>query len=145
MPPTGAHLADGFSSTISFANYPNAKLWEKEITPPGIDAGGRNEQTTMRNSVWRTALPKKLKTMTAITFTATYAVASYTDLNNMVGENQLITVDFEDGGTVAVWGWVDKFTPDRLADGTQPQATVTIELSHLNASQVETGPVITPA
>jgi len=52
-----ARIDDGFQTLVSFANYPDVLLWEKEVTPPGVDGGGANETTTMRNTAWRTRSP----------------------------------------------------------------------------------------
>ena len=51
-------IDDGHSTTISFADFPTVKFWEKEVTPPGVDGGGPNDTTTMRNVILRTMAPK---------------------------------------------------------------------------------------
>lgn len=138
-----ARLDDGFSSTITFANYPGLAIFEKEITPPGMDGGGEIDTTTMKNSTWRTKSPKKLKTMSDGSASYAYDVDAYTNLIAMINENQLITITFPDGKTIAFWGWLNAFTPQALVEGEQPVADATIMPSNQNASGVETAPVIT--
>lgn len=138
-------IDDGFSTTVSFANDPTLKIYEKEVTPPSMDGGGANDTTTMRNSTLRTKAPKKLKSMDEITFKASYATNVYTSVWAMINVNQLITVTFPDTSTLAVWGWINMFKPDAVKEGSQPEATVTVILSNQNASGVETAPVYVSA
>jgi len=137
-------MDDGHSTTISFASNPAVKLYEKNVTPPGIDAGGENDTTLMANTVWRTRSPKKLKTLSESSFTAAYDPAVYPEIQALAGVNNLITITFPDASTLAFWGWLDKFTPGENAEGAQPEAAVTIIPSNQNASGVETAPVYTP-
>ncbi len=138
--PTGNRQDDGHSTKVTFANDPNVKLWEKGVTPPGVDGGGANDTTTMHNTIWRTRSPKKLKTMTELTFTAAYDPAVYTQILAQCNVNQLITVTFPNGKTLIFWGWLDKFAPAESAEGTQPSATCTIVPSNQNNSGVEVAP-----
>src|SRR5690606_20597699 len=101
-------LDDGFSTIISFANFPSVKFWEKAVTPPGLSGGGANDTTTMRNTEWRTQAPKKLKTMTESSITVAYDPQVYQDTPNMIQVNQPITVTFPDGSSVTFWGWLDE-------------------------------------
>lgn len=137
-------IDDGFSTLITFANAPSIKLYEKEVTPPGVSGGGANETTTMRNTALRTMSPKKLKTVTPIKATCAYDPAVYTDIMAQVNVNQLITVKFADNSTIAIWGWLNEFTPGAAKEGEQPTAEISIEPSLQNGSGVETLPVFTP-
>ena len=138
-----ARIDDGFSTTIGFANYPSVSFWEKEVTPPGMEGGGANEITTMRNTTWRTKAPKKLVSLTDCAFTAAYDPVVYDDVVDMINENQLITITFPDGATLAFWGWLDTFTPNANTEGEQPTAQCNIVPSNQNASGTETEPVYT--
>lgn len=138
-----ARIDDGFSTTIGFANYPSVSFYEKEVTPPGLDAGGANDTTTMLNTTYRTRSPKQLVTMAACNFVAAYDPEVYDSVVAMLGENQLITITFPDTSTLAFWGWLDKFTPNALVEGEQPTAQCTIEPSNQNGSGTETAPVYT--
>jgi len=59
--PTGNKLKDGFRTLIAFAADPDVKLWEKEVTLPGIDVGEKIPTTDMHNVTWRTYAPRALK------------------------------------------------------------------------------------
>jgi len=136
-----SRIDDGHSTTISFAEDSSVQMWEKEVTPPGIEGGGANDTTTMHNSVWRTKSPKKLKSLTDASFTAAYDPAVYDEIVAMLNVNQLITVTFADSSTLAFWGWIDVFKPNAAVEGEQPTAEVTIIPSNQNGSGVETAPV----
>lgn len=128
-------LDDGFSTLITLANLPEIKLYEKEVTPPGISGGGPTDTTTMRNLSYRTQSPKGLKTLTPLSATVAYDTAVYPQLRDQINVNQLITVAFPDGSALVFWGWLDEFTPGAHTEGEQPTATITIQPSnHDNAS-----------
>lgn len=138
-----ARIDDGHSTTITFAENPAVKFYEKSVTPPSIEAGGENDTTTMHNVEWRTKAPKKLKTLGDASFTAAYDPAVYDDIVAMVGVNQLITITFPNGATLAFWGWIDAFEPGELVEGEQPEADVTIICSNQDDKGDETAPVFT--
>lgn len=138
MPANDVRMDDGFSTLITLGNAPTVKLYEKEVTPPGIQGGGPIDTTTMRNIEWRTASPKKLKTASQITLTVAFASGAIPIMRDQVGVNQQITVSFPDGSSLTIWGWVDEFTPGAFTEGEQPTATVTIQPSnHDNAQPPE--------
>jgi len=137
-----ARLDDGHPTKLSFSSYPNVKLWEKEVTPPGIEGGGANDTTTMHNTTWRTRAPKKLKTLSDASGTYAYDPECYNDLNAMINVNQQITITFSDNSAITFWGWIDQFTPQRITEGSQPTAEVTIIPSNQNDAGVEVGPVV---
>lgn len=137
-------INDGHPTKISFsASASGVTLFmkEKEVTPPGISMGGENDTTTMHNVTWRTKAPKQLKTLTPASFSAAYDPEIYTELLDLIGVNQLITITFANSSTVAFWGWLDEFTPGNVVEGEQPVADVTIIPSNQNGSGVETAPV----
>lgn len=138
-----ARIDDGFATLIEFSLDSDVQLWEKEVTPPGVAAGGPIDTTTMRNTAWRTMSPKQLKTLTAMTLVAAYDPAVYDEIVAMCGVNQLITITFADDSTLAFWGWIDEFKPNQIVEGEQPTAEVTIHPSNQNNSQVEVAPSYT--
>lgn len=137
-------LDDGFSTYISFSEAPSlggTKFWEKEVTPPGMSAGGANDTTTMRNTRFRTKAPKKLISMDDMDIMIAYDPAIYDDLVLMLGINQAITITYSDESTLTFWGWIDEVKPSAIVEGEQPTASLTIICSNENASKVETAPV----
>jgi len=145
-----SRIDDGFSTKITFGSQPSGTgpgitFWEKTVTPPGMDAGGENDTTTMRNTLYRTKSPKKLITMTEMSATVSYDPIFYDDIVDMIKDNQLITITFPDSSTVAFYGWLDKFIPGEIVEGEQPTADITIIPSNQTDAGVETAPVHTPA
>lgn len=133
-------LDDGFSTTWEFENIPTVKLYEKEITPPQISGGGRIDTTTMRNLSYRTAAPKKLKTLGTITAVCAYASGAIPVIMAQINVKQRLTLSFPDGSVLIVWGWINEFTPGAMTEADQPTATVSFECSNTNNNGVEVAP-----
>ncbi len=144
LPANEIRMDDGFSTTITMSNLPLAHLWEKEITPPAMQAGGPIDTTTMRNLKWRTKAPKQLKTMGKVTATCAYASVTFEELQEQVGQKQIFTVTFPDKSTWSFWGFMDEFTPGAYKEGDQPTAVVTFECSMTDLDGAEVDPVYTP-
>ena len=136
-------IDDGHPTTIAFAESESAVtllLYEKGVTPPGVSAGGENDTTTMRNSVWRTKAPKSLKTLMPASFVAAYDPEVLDEIIATVGVNQEIVVTFPDSSTWTFWGWIDEFTPNEIVEGEQPTVNVTIIPSNQDANGDEIAP-----
>lgn len=138
-------LKDGFSTTVGFAQDSSVLLYEKEVTPVGLDGGGVIDITSMRNTTYRTFAEKSLVTVTEGSFTALYNPAVYDEILAMINVNQLITITEPDLSTVAFWGVLTSFIPGAHVEGTAPLATVTIAPTNRNGSDVETAPVYAAA
>lgn len=138
-----AFITEGFPTTMAFANADSGVTLyfkEKELTPPGIDGGGPNDYTSMRNTAWRTRQPKQLKTLTAASLTCFYDPTLLTGILALVNVNQEITITFPDSHTWTFWGWIDKFTPSGVTEGNPAEATVTIEVSNIDSGGSEIAP-----
>lgn len=140
-----ARLDDGFATLIEFAEDPSIAFWEKTVTPPGIDGGGAIDTTTMRNTAWRTNAPKQLVTLTNSSLTVAYNPECYDSVLAMVNVNQLITITFPDGSSVAFWGYINTFVPGELTEGEQPTAEVEIIPTNTDDSGAEIAPNYTAA
>lgn len=138
-------IDDGHSTKISLVD--GTTLWEKEVTPPGLTGAGAINTTTMRNAVFRTKAPKKLKELTDSAVTVAYDASAYSSILTNMLTNQEITITFPDGGTYVFWGWIESFEPDQLQEGEQPTASMVIIASNEDDSTppVETAPVYTSA
>ena len=140
-------LLDGFKTLITFATSGFTLVFEKTVTPPGMDAGGPIDVATMQTTLWRPRVAKSLITLTECTFMAAYDVGGFSEALTALGVNQLITITFTGdrvaSDTLQFYGWVDKFIPNENKEGEQPTVTVTVCPSNLNTSYVETAPVIT--
>ena len=136
-----ARLDDGHPTIISFSEYPNVKLWEKSVTPPGVDGGDAVDTTTMRNTLWRTKNPRVLRELSDASFTAAYDTEVFDTIVAMVNENQEITVTFPDESTLTFWGWLKEFTPSEITEGEQPTANVVIVPGNQDNNKEEVAPV----
>jgi hypothetical protein len=134
-------LDDGFSTIISLQNAPGIHLYERDVTPPGITAGGPIETTTMRNTTWRTMSPRALKSLSQVSSTVAYATDAYPVLIAQIGVNQQITVTFPDESYIRFWGWVEEFTPAANTEGEQPTANLVIQPSNHDNNGLEVAPI----
>lgn len=134
-------LLDGYRTLITFSLVSSVKFYEVEITPPGLEAGGSIDQTTMRNNRWRSFSPKALITAAEAQAVVSYDSAYYTQALSMLGINQQITFTFPDTHTYKIWGWLDSFVPGSLKEGNRPTATCKIIPSNHDNNATEQAPV----
>lgn len=121
--PAGSKLNDGYRTLVTFANDPDISLWEKSVTPPGIDGGDAIETTTMHNDAYRTMAARALKTLTDGSFTAAYDPQVYEQLNSMININQLCTVHLPNGGELDFYAFLKSVEASELVEGEQPEMT----------------------
>jgi hypothetical protein len=140
---SNTRMDDGFSTLITLENIPSVKMWEKEVTPPGITSGGPIDTTTMRSTAWRTSSPRKLKSLTAVAATVAFATAAVPDIMAQVGVLQRITLSFPDGATLMFWGWLEEFKPGNFKEGDQPTASISVQPSNHDSAGAEAAPVYT--
>lgn len=138
-----ARLTDGHPTKVEFLLDTTVAIYEVSVTPPGIDGGGANDTTTMRNVTWRTQQPKKLKTLTPFSFTAQYNTNVYNTLLALVNQIDQIRVTFSDGAVLLFYGWLNSFIPQAVSEGQPPLATVEVIPSNQTALGVEVGPTLT--
>lgn len=139
--PVGIKMGDGYQSLIAFASDPDISFWEKAVKPPGIDGGEAVENTTMHNTAWRTMSPRALKTLTPATVRAAYDPVVLDQIYALINVEGLITVHFPNNDTLDFYGYLQKFEPGDLVEGTQPEATITIVPTNTNPS---TGAEVAP-
>lgn len=145
-------LNDGFSTTITLTS-PAATMGitalEKTVTPTGWEGGGPIPITTMRNTLFRTQVPKQLQQLGTMTLTVAWDPVQLDSLAATIAAainvNQLITITFPDGSTFAFYGWIDEFKPQEHREGEQPLATMTVIPSMVDTSGAEFTPVYTAA
>jgi hypothetical protein len=121
--PTGTRLDDGYQTLVAFAADPDVKIWEKSITPPGLDGLDAIDITTMHNETYRTFAPRALITMTESSFTGAYDASSYNQIVALINVETTITIHFPDGSSIAFYGFLKNFQPNELVEGAQPEAT----------------------
>lgn len=142
--PLGIPLKDGYQTLVTCALDPDISIWEKMVTPPGIDFGEPVDFTTMWNTTYTTFQPAALATLTPCEFTAGYDPDVYDEILAIGGTNTTFTVTFPDGSTLAFYGFLRSFTPAQVQLGTMPEATCNIQPTNWDpANNVEASPVMT--
>ena len=143
--PDGTKMKDGYQALVLFSADATVSMWLKTVKPPGLSAGGAIDTTTMENTRWRTMAPKSLVTATELNLRCAYDPKIHDDMNGMLGVNQLLTLTYSDGSTLAVWGFVDEWTPTDLTEGEMPLGDMKFVPTNTNASDEETAPDYTAA
>ncbi len=143
--PVGTPLTDGVGTTISFSLDSGVHFYEQTLQPPGVDEGPEINLTNLRNTVWRTSAGPVLKQLTDGALKVQYEPECYLEIIAMVGKNQTISIQFNNGLTLAQQGRIASFKPDTVEEGKQPTAAIVLKWSNTNSSGVETGPTLTPS
>lgn len=125
--PAGIPLEDGYQTTLVIGVDTDIKFEEKSVTPPGWEGGDPVDTTTMYNSSVRTKAPRALKELTPATAIVAYDPGVITEILAVINVHSGITVIHPDGTTWAFWGYLRSFIPSESVEGTQPEATITIE------------------
>jgi len=141
--PVGTKLGDGYQCLIAFAQDADVSLWEKAVTPPGIDGGDAVETSTMHNTTYRTKAARQLKELTDASFTAAYDPAVYDQIVALINVEGWITIHFPDGSTLDFMGYLKSFAPGEIVEGSQPEAECEIVCTNENSTGAETGPTYT--
>lgn len=135
-------VIEGLGTNLSIGS---AVLCFVTLAAPGVDGGEALDATCLSNTEWMTKLPQTLKNVPALSFTGRFVPEDWAGIVAEVNVNQLITITFtyqgDDLGEIAFWGYLKSFVPDAGAVGTTWNATGTIEVTNMNGSNVETGPV----
>ncbi len=140
--PLGGKMGDGYQTLIAFALDPTVSFWERTVTPPGIDGGDAVETTTMHNTEWRSMAARALKTLTESSLTVAYDPLVDTNILSLISNEGSVTVHFPDGSTLDFYGYLRSFQPGDLAEGTMPEATITITPTNYDpVNKVEAAPV----
>lgn len=142
-----AILRDGFRVNVAFALLPGqggTGYQEVTIKLPTVDGRGGIDQTSMRNSVWTTQLPKILVAMGEMTGTMMYSSEFWAAASTVMNRNQLITMLLPDGSAFTFWGWINTLDPTEFKEGERPLLNFNIQVSNIASDCSEVGPVFTP-
>lgn len=143
--PAGRKLEDGYQSLITFSADTDVAFWEKTVQPPGYDGGEKIDQTTQHNTTFKTASPQALIEVTDGQITAAYDPRVIPQIQALINVECTITVLFPNGDTLAYFGYLQKFEPNELTPGEQPECTITIVATNKDSSGAEQAPVLVEA
>ncbi len=146
-------LTDGFPTIFGFGETPESETdsifgilaCEKRLKPFGIDGGGPNDTTCMRNTRWRTRQAKKLATLTDMTLTVSYDPVLFEELvlATRLQFNQIMFLAWPDGSVVNFWGFLDTFEPHEVTEGSQPEADMKVCPTNQDDTGAEVAPTYT--
>jgi hypothetical protein len=146
---TQFYLKNGFRSKITIRQDPAIILWEKAVTPPGVDGGAPVEVGNMFSVKWNPQVPRGLATMTPARMTCAYDPKVFNNIVAAVNREDIITLTFPNNDTLAFFGYLQQFIPNEISDGNQPTASVTLICTMFDGSAqwgaAEQGPVWTAA
>lgn len=128
--PVGVKLGDGYQSLVTFELDPDISLWEKEVTPVGLDAGEGIDTTTMWNTTVRTKQPQALFDTTESGCSCAYDPRVWPQLLAMVRQNQKITQTFPDGSRVEFYAFLQSAVKSALKIGEQPTVDIKIGVTN---------------
>lgn len=145
--PVGKKLDDPFPTTVAFSAKPSLGLWEKSITPPGIDGREPIDVTTMFNQHVTGKAPRVLKDFTNAKGKYQYDPSKLADYITMINQRQTLTTWFASGDSWCYYGYIQKFTPTENSDSTEPpMADVEVVVTNIDpATNLEALPVMTPS
>ncbi len=142
--PSGIPIKEGFSSKIAFALDPDISLWEKSVTPPSLDGGEPVPSTTMHNALYRTQRARTLVTIGNISGKCEYDPAVWDQIMSIINVEGSITVEWRDGSTLDLFGYLQKFEFSELTEGGEAEATYTIVVTNWDpVNNLEVGPNLT--
>lgn len=142
MPVNDIRLDDGQSVAISFSLFPDIKIWEIEVQPPGYDGGEPIDTTTLRSTSKRTVRPRALTSTTRSACTFAYAVSALEDIQDMINIEQIITITYPPDADLAEEsfpGFMKSFIPTGLSEGNRPTASVEIVCTNQDEDGNEVG------
>lgn len=131
--PGGTMLKDGYSTKIGFEDDLDIEFWEKTVTPGGYDGGDPIDITTMWNSAVRTKASRTLYDSTDGSAVVAYDPIAIESIKSIINVESIITYSFPDGSTDSRYGYLRSFEPNELAEGSHPEATVSIVHTNRNA------------
>lgn len=139
-------LVHGHAITITYGSAPSGGFlfYPIEFTLPGIDGGEPIDVTRLANTLYMTKKPPKLIEIMQARMVVQYDPEVIDQVTAKINVNQQITVAIPGNGSAVMFGWIRSFSPGPFRDRVLATAEVVHEISNLNTSDVETGPVRNP-
>jgi len=129
---------DGVGTSLTIGSLTLEQVTLKGL---GINGGDPLDASHLGNTAYLTKKPQTLKEVTDITGTAHYAPEDLADVIAEINDNQSMTLTFTGIGTITFYGFLQVFEPDEGEIGSTWNASFTVVVTNLNATDVETGPV----
>ena len=128
---------DGVGTTIAFAT--TGVTFELEsLTPPGWERP-IIDMTLLANTLVKTKKAGKLKDWG--TFSVKCQLSPTKAFNSTFATNESIVITFPDSlGALTLWGFVSSPKPGEISEGSKGSLDLTVCVSNLNGSGVETAP-----
>lgn len=143
--PIDPKLTNGYQALIAFQLDPDFSLWEKEVTPPGIEGGDPIDTMTQHDVEYATQAPRALIKHEGGQFTAGYNPGMLVNGDSMINQPQAITYHFPNTDSITYWGYLRSIKATGMSDGTMPLCTAMIEITNYDPYNcVQAGPVYTP-
>ena len=130
---------------VTFAGDPDIELFEKMVTPPGVDNGEPVDTTTMHNVDVETQAPHGLNKVTSAGMVVAYDPLCLTSILARCGVEDDITYHYPDGSQWTDRGWLRSFKPNQVERRKQPDAVCVIESSCTDSNGDEQEPAHVPA
>lgn len=141
-----ARQTTGFGTLIKVVTTSPAvtlELEETEVTPQGYQGNSPVEQTSMRNTKFRSFEPGDLIQKTDLQFTAYYDEDQLSDIKSIINVKGTITVTFKTGGTLVDTGWLVSAVPTGRSIGNRPTASFVVSFEGEDSSGTD-NEAITP-
>lgn len=126
----------GFGISVGFSADETLKLYCKNVTPPGFDAGEDIDITTNETINAMEMAPADLGQPTDMTLTAAENLADRAKLQALIGTHQEITLTFKKGKNRETGyqikfddAWIRSWTPSDHTIGEQPTIEIVIGIA----------------
>lgn len=120
------HFTDGGGIRVVFVNQ-GISVYEKNVTPGGVEGGDPIDITTNDNTSQRSFAPPRLTSPTPTNLEVTYDETDLAALEAAVDQSDTIRIEWPDDTTRAKVGWLRSVTPNQATEGEQPTAALVVE------------------
>ncbi len=115
------------------------ELEETDVTPPGVQGNEKIEQTSNRNTAFKSYAPGDLKENTDLAFTAYYDSAKWEDIKSIINVEGVLTLTFKNGAIIGdTSAWLVSALPTGQTINNRPTMDCIISFAGEDAAGVET-------
>jgi len=128
---------DGVGTSLVLGTLAIEKVTLKGL---GVEGGEALDASHLENADVLTFKPQVLQKIKNVTGTGHYAPEDLAALLVEVNNNQELSLVFAGIGTITFWGYLLDFDPDEGEIGSTWNASFEVQVTNLNATDVETKP-----